>query len=38
MTDELLAVGRIARAHGIRGEVSIEPLSEIAARFEAGSE
>ena len=38
MTDELLAVGRIARAHGIRGEVSIEPLSENAARFAAGSE
>lgn len=37
MTEELLAVGRIARAHGIRGEVSIEPLSEVEARFEPGS-
>jgi 16S rRNA processing protein RimM len=37
VTDELLAVGRIARAHGIRGEVSVEPLTEIPSRFEPGS-
>ncbi len=33
----LLAVGRVARAHGIRGEVSIQPLSEVTERFEPGS-
>ncbi len=38
MTEELLAVGRIARAHGIRGEVSIEPLSEVEARYAPGAE
>ncbi|MGH2663315.1 MAG: ribosome maturation factor RimM [Actinomycetota bacterium] len=32
-----LAVGRVARAHGIRGEVSVQPLSEVAERFEPGS-
>ena len=37
MTEELLAVGRIARAHGIRGEVSIEPLTEVPSRFDPGS-
>ena len=37
MTEELLAVGRIARAHGIRGEVSIEPLSEVPGRFDPGA-
>jgi 16S rRNA processing protein RimM len=37
VTAELLAVGRIGRAHGIRGEVSVEPLSEVEARFEPGS-
>lgn len=34
---ELLAVGVIARAHGIRGEVSVKPLSEVESRFDAGS-
>lgn len=37
MSDDLVAVGRVARAHGIRGEVSVEPLSEIPSRFEPGS-
>ena len=32
-----LAVGRVARAHGVRGEVAVEPLTEVAARFEPGS-
>jgi 16S rRNA processing protein RimM len=32
-----IAVGRIARAHGIKGEVSVLPLSEVASRFEPGS-
>lgn len=35
--EELLAVGRVARAHGIKGEVAVRPLSEVGARFEPGS-
>jgi 16S rRNA processing protein RimM len=35
--DELLAVGRVARAHGVRGEVAVHPLSEVEARFSRGS-
>jgi 16S rRNA processing protein RimM len=34
---ELLAVGRIARAHGVRGEVSVHPLTEVEARFRPGA-
>jgi 16S rRNA processing protein RimM len=34
---ELLAVGRIARAHGVRGEVSVQPLTEVEERFAPGS-
>ena len=30
-------MGRIARSHGVGGEVAVQPLSEVAARFEAGS-
>ena len=37
MKGELLAVGRIARAHGIRGEVAVKPLSEVEARFSPGA-
>ncbi|MGH2674205.1 MAG: ribosome maturation factor RimM [Actinomycetota bacterium] len=37
MSDQLLAVGRIARAHGVGGEVSVRPLSEVESRFEPGS-
>jgi 16S rRNA processing protein RimM len=33
VTDQLLAVGRVSRAHGIRGEVLVHPLSEVDARF-----
>jgi len=32
-----LAVGRIARAHGLKGEVSVLPLSQVETRFERGS-
>lgn len=35
--EELLAVGRVTRAHGIRGEVAVLPLTEVSARFEPGS-
>jgi 16S rRNA processing protein RimM len=34
---ELLAVGRIARAHGVHGEVAVRSLTELPQRFEAGS-
>lgn len=34
---ERLAVGRIAGAHGIRGECVVEVLSDAPERFEAGS-
>lgn len=37
MTSELLAVGRISRAHGIRGEVSVHKLTEVEHRFAPGS-
>jgi 16S rRNA processing protein RimM len=32
-----VAVGRITRAHGVRGEVSVLALTEVPARFEPGS-
>jgi 16S rRNA processing protein RimM len=32
-----IAVGRIGRAHGVKGEVTVLPLSEVASRFESGS-
>jgi 16S rRNA processing protein RimM len=32
-----VAVGRITRAHGVRGEVSVLVLSEVEDRFETGS-
>ena len=32
-----LEVGRIGRAHGLRGEVSLIPISNIDARFQPGS-
>jgi 16S rRNA processing protein RimM len=35
--DARLEVGRIGRAHGLRGEVVVTPLSNIVARFERGA-
>ncbi|TMK81041.1 MAG: 16S rRNA processing protein RimM [Actinobacteria bacterium] len=32
-----IAVGRVSRAHGIRGEVAVLPLSEVPGRFEPGA-
>jgi 16S rRNA processing protein RimM len=32
-----VAVGRIGRAHGVRGEVAVQPLSQVPERFEKGS-
>lgn len=37
MSSELLAVGRISSAHGVRGEVSIHKLTEVEERFASGS-
>jgi 16S rRNA processing protein RimM len=34
---ELLAVGLITRAHGVKGEVAVRPLTEIESRFQPGS-
>jgi 16S rRNA processing protein RimM len=37
--EEMAVVGRIARAHGIRGQVIVNPESDFAAdRFQAGGE
>ena len=32
-----IAVGRVTRAHGVKGEVAVLPLSEVASRFEPGA-
>lgn len=32
-----IAVGRIVAAHGIRGEVSVEPWSDVPGRFRPGT-
>lgn len=34
---ELLAVGRIGRAHGVRGEVAVQTLTEVPDRYAPGS-
>jgi 16S rRNA processing protein RimM len=34
---DVLAVGRITRAHGIRGEVAVQSLTEVSDRFTPGS-
>ncbi len=38
MSDDLVAIGRIVKAHGIRGEVSVHVLSDVPGRFDAGAE
>ncbi|MFL5736635.1 MAG: ribosome maturation factor RimM [Actinomycetota bacterium] len=39
MTDEpAVAVGKITRAHGVRGEVAVLVLSEVEGRFDPGQE
>ena len=35
---ERVLVGRVRKPHGVRGEVSVEPLSDVAERFAPGSE
>jgi 16S rRNA processing protein RimM len=34
---ETVAVGRVLRPHGVRGEVVVEVLSDVPGRFDAGS-
>lgn len=34
---ETVAVGRVLRPHGIKGEVAVEVLSDVPGRFEKGS-
>lgn len=31
-----IVVGRLVRPHGVRGELVVEPLSDISSRFDAG--
>ncbi|MEX2504134.1 MAG: ribosome maturation factor RimM [Egicoccus sp.] len=33
----LIAVGRVVKAHGIRGEVVVDVLSDVPGRFDAGA-
>jgi 16S rRNA processing protein RimM len=33
---ELVTIGRVVKAHGIRGEVAVEVLSDVPGRFDAG--
>jgi 16S rRNA processing protein RimM len=37
VSSELLAVGRVSSAHGVRGEVSVHKLTEVEERFAKGS-
>ncbi|HJS27221.1 MAG TPA: ribosome maturation factor RimM [Actinomycetota bacterium] len=37
MDEPTVVVGRIARAHGVRGELSVVVLSEVRERFEPGA-
>ena len=37
MTDDRLVVGRVAKAHGIRGEVVVESLTDHPSRFAKGA-
>lgn len=38
MQPERIEVGRVIRAHGVRGEVAVESLSDVPERFDPGSE
>jgi 16S rRNA processing protein RimM len=37
-SDQTVEVGRVHAAHGVRGEVSVEPYSEVEGRFAPGAE
>jgi 16S rRNA processing protein RimM len=36
--DTWVVIGRVVKAHGIRGEVVVHPLSDVPGRFDAGTE
>lgn len=36
-SDDTVEVGRVHAAHGVRGEVSVEPYSEVEGRFAPGA-
>jgi len=38
VTRPLVTIGRVVKAHGIRGEVVVDPLSDVPGRFEAGAQ
>lgn len=35
--DDLVTIGRIVRAHGLRGEVAVDVLSDVPGRFDVGT-
>jgi 16S rRNA processing protein RimM len=35
---DLVTIGRVVKAHGIRGEVVVDVLSDVPGRFDAGAE
>jgi 16S rRNA processing protein RimM len=37
MDEPTVVVGRITRAHGVRGEVAVQVISEVPGRFRAGA-
>jgi len=37
VSDDLVAIGRVVKAHGIRGEVSVHVLSDVPGRFDPGA-
>jgi 16S rRNA processing protein RimM len=37
VADELVAIGRVIKPHGIRGEVAVHVLSDVDGRFEPGA-
>lgn len=37
MDEPTVVVGRIARAHGVRGEVAVQVISEVPERFRVGA-
>ena len=37
-SDDRVEVGRVLRSHGVRGEVAVEPFSDVEGRFSPGAE
>lgn len=35
-SDDLVTIGRVLKAHGLRGEVVVEPRSDVPGRFDVG--